>query len=127
MVAQSADQDIGQHVQPIDQIELLEDHGTARSPCPQLAPLQRGDGDVSVVDCPIRGFDQAIDQAQERRFPCPRTANDADHLPSWDLHGHRVHRHDRPEAFHEAFSAQHCSILKQLQSLMSSDRGSSHR
>ncbi len=36
-------QHVGQHVQPADQIELLEDHRASRAPMAQLPPAQRGD------------------------------------------------------------------------------------
>ena len=47
----AAHHDVGQHVEPAGEVELLEDHGAARPPVAQLAARQRGDIGVAEQRC----------------------------------------------------------------------------
>jgi hypothetical protein len=94
VLAQPTNGVVRQDVQTIDEIESLENHRAARSPSPQLAPLQSTARNVSAVDRTLPGVGQAVDRPQQCRFACPRTAKDIDHLPGWEGDGYLVHGYD---------------------------------
>jgi hypothetical protein len=83
-VVQPADQDVGQHVQPLHQVELLEDHGAVGAPPAQRGAAERRDVLPAIQDAAVRRLGQPVDHAQQRGLARARTPDDADHLAVGD-------------------------------------------
>jgi hypothetical protein len=106
-MVEAPDQHIGQHVEPADQIELLEDHGAAGPPGGERRAAQAGDVDVVETDGARTRLLEPVDHAQKRRLAGPRTANDADEPAGLDRQRHIVDRGFRAESARETFNGQH--------------------
>jgi hypothetical protein len=85
VIGKAAHKDIGQNIQSVHQIELLEDHRTVTPPLPQIAAAQRGDILIAKRDPTRGGVDQAVNQAQERRFARARPTDHPDKLARGDV------------------------------------------
>jgi len=68
MVVQSTNKDVGEDIKSFDKIELLENHGAARTPGSEPLSLEGSDIDVAPINRAARGFDQTVDEVQECRF-----------------------------------------------------------
>ena len=73
-----AHQDVGQHVEPSDQIELLKDHRRARAPLPQILAAQRRHIDALEQDPAFGWLGKAVDHPQQRRLAGAGAADHAD-------------------------------------------------
>ena len=62
------DQHIGQHIKPLHQVELLEDHGGTHAPIAQSPALQLRHILAIEDDAPFAGLCQAVDHTQQRGF-----------------------------------------------------------
>ncbi len=65
-MVEAAHQDVGQDIEPRDQVELLEDHAAGAAPVPQGAPTQPRDLEHAERDLAAGRLLQAIDHAQKR-------------------------------------------------------------
>jgi hypothetical protein len=79
-VGQPAHQDVFQHIQPADQVELLEDHRASAAPVAQRRAGHRGHVGTLPRDPAGAGIDQTVQHAQEGRFAGAGTADHADEL-----------------------------------------------
>src|SRR5262245_49618460 len=99
---QASDQDVVQHTQTLDQVELLVNHA---HPGPMLAEyltLQCGEVTGAKTDAPCR-HDGATGQAvQQGCFASPGATNDSDKLPRRDRHRDVRERYDALETFGHA-------------------------
>ena len=80
-LVQPADQHVGEHVEPADQIELLEDHRAAGAPVAQGRAPERVTSRPPYRMRPGSRSSQPIDHAQQRRFAGAGPTDDADELP----------------------------------------------
>ena len=107
LVGQPADQHVGQHVQPLHQVELLEDHGAVAPPVAQGPAVERGHVPPAREDAAGARRLQPVDQPQQGRFARARAADDADHLAVRHLEVHVVHREGGPELPRQPLQFQH--------------------
>jgi hypothetical protein len=106
-VVEAPDQHVGQHVQPLHEVELLEDHGAARAPVPQRLPAQRGDVPPFEQHAAGGGLGEAVHHADQGGLARARAADNAHHLPGRDRKGHAVHGRHLAEAAPQALEFQH--------------------
>ncbi len=106
-VGQPAKQDVVQHVEAADQVELLEDHGAAPSPVAQAAAGEGGDVGALPGDFPPAGRGQAVDHAQQGGFAGAGPADNADELAGRDGEVYVVHRPSVTELLHQTVDYQH--------------------
>ena len=85
MIGQPPDQNIGQHIQPVDQVELLKDHRAIAPPLPQCATLERGHILRAKLDRAFGRIDQPVDQPQKGGFARTRAADNAHKLTWGDI------------------------------------------
>src|SRR5262245_34946262 len=111
VIAQTAEQDVGQDIEPVDEMKLLENHCTARPPGAQVTPPQRSDVDPLKGHRPLSRLEQAIDETQKGRLPCARAPNDPDHLPGCNVQADVPDRHCGTKTFDESCQSQHCFPL----------------
>ena len=110
-VVEPAHQHVGEHVEAVDQGELLEHHGAVAAPVAQRRALQRGDVAVLEDDAAVARLDQAVDHAQERRLAGAGAADDADHLAGGDFQVDRVDGDEVTEAAGETLDREHARLL----------------
>ncbi len=110
-VVQAADQHIRQHIQPLHQVELLEDHGAVGAPVAQRLAAQARHLAPGEEDLAFRGFGQAVDHPQQGGFAGAGAADDAHHLPGRHGKGDVIHGHDRAEAAGKVADVEHASLL----------------
>ena len=107
-VGQPAHQHVVQHVQPADQVELLEDHGAAAAPvaqaCGRRAPVTSAPCQVMR---PGGRLGQPVDHAQQGRFAGAGAADHADELPGRDRQANVVHGARVTIGLRQAFQHQH--------------------
>ena len=60
-VAEPAHQHVGQHIQPADQVELLEDHRASHAPAAQLSAFEGGHTHAVPFDHTLGRINQAVD------------------------------------------------------------------
>src|SRR5262245_46239665 len=111
MVAQTPEKDIGEDIESVDEMKLLENHRTTRAPSPQVtSPEGRDVHSLEVHGTSVR-LEQAIDESEEGRFPRTRATNDSDHLARCDVQTHVPHCHCCAKMFGEPFQPQHRILL----------------
>ena len=71
MISKAAHKNIGQNIQPLYQIELLEDHRAVPPPLPQIAPTQCSDIGSTKGNLTIGRVDKSVYQGAERDLPAP--------------------------------------------------------
>ena len=84
---QSPDEHIRQDIEPLHQVELLEDHGAAHAPVAQRAAAQRGHVRAVEQHATRGGVRQAVQHAQQGGLARARAPDHAHHLPR--RHGER--------------------------------------
>ena len=109
-VIDAADQDVGQHVEPADQIELLKNHRTAAAPARQRASRQRRHVDVAAGDAAGGRPLQAVDHAQQRRLARSRSSDHADESARRDRQRDFVDGGFGPESAREFFDNEHAAV-----------------
>ena len=82
---QPPDQDVGEHVEPADEIELLEDHGAARAPVAAAPAAQAVTSMSPKRMAPAGRVDQPVDHAQQRRLAGAGPADHADESAGFHL------------------------------------------
>lgn len=92
MGGKSTDQHVGEYVQPVDQIELLEDHRALAPPLAQGLSFEGGDLPASEGDATIGRFDQPIDQSKEGGLARTGATDDPDEFAGTDVEADAVHR-----------------------------------
>jgi hypothetical protein len=107
VISQASDQHVGEHVQAVDQVELLKNHGAARAPAQQLPAPQRTDVGAVEPDASGGGVDEPVDQPQQRGFARAGPADDAHHGARFDVQVDRIDRLDLAEVFAEIFQFEH--------------------
>jgi hypothetical protein len=107
VVAQTSNQDIGEHIEPVDEMKLLKNHRTACPPGAQVTPPQSRDVDPLEIHRALGRLKQAIDETQEGRFPRARAPNDPDHLAWLNVQADVLYRYSRAKTFGEPFQPQH--------------------
>jgi hypothetical protein len=107
MPVDAPDQHVGQHVEAVHQVELLEDHGAVGAPGQQRAPLQGRDVGAVTQDAAGAGLQQAVHQAQQGRLAGAGASDDADHLALGDLQADPVDRAGRAESLGKVLDLQH--------------------
>jgi hypothetical protein len=104
---------IGQHVEPADQVELLENHGRARPPLPQILAAQRGDIDAFEQDAALGRIGEAVDHPQQGRFAGAGATDHADEAARRDRERSIVDRGFRAETARQTFHHQHATLQAQ--------------
>ena len=107
MIAQTPAQDIGEDIESVNKMKLLENHRTTRSPGAQVMPSEGSDVDSLEVHCPPGRIEQAIDETEEGRFSRTGAPNNPDHLSRHDVQAHVPDRHGCPKMFTKPFQPQH--------------------
>jgi hypothetical protein len=79
-----AGQHIGQHIQPRNQVELLEDHRRTGAPVVNGLATERGNVAAIEQHPTGRGLDQPVHHPQQRGFSGAGAADDAHHLAGGD-------------------------------------------
>ena len=97
MVGQPADQHIGQNVQPINEVELLEDHRAIAPPFPQAAAAQCGDIGRAEADRAFRRLHETVNKAQESGLLRAGRADHPDELARRYVECHPVDSPGLPE------------------------------
>ena len=77
--------DIGQDIQPVDQVELLEDHRAVAAPASEGLATQAGDFVAPKRNRPLGGVDEAVDQPEHRGFAGAGASDHTDKLPGLNL------------------------------------------
>ena len=111
---QPAGQDIGKHIEPADEIELLEDHGAATPPVAQGGPVQAGHVLVVAKDAALGRFDQAVQRPQQSRLSGSGTADHAHECATRDGQGHVVDRARLSEDARHPVDNQHRKLTCKL-------------
>jgi hypothetical protein len=106
-VVQPADQHVGQHIEALHQVELLEDHRAFGAPVAQAAALETRDIAALEEDAALAGLGQPVDQAQHGGLAGAGPADDADHLSCRHLEADAVHGLHRAEAPRQSFDFEH--------------------
>ena len=106
-MVEAAEQNIGQHVEAPDQIELLEYHGSVTSPGPQRRAAQGGDVALLAQDTAFGRVGEAVEHAQQRRLAGARAADHADHLAARNRQGDVVDGGLAAETLGQTLDTQH--------------------
>jgi hypothetical protein len=105
-----AHQHVAQHVEATDEVELLEDHRTARPPAPQVAATQGRDVEAVEQDAAARRLGEAVDHPQQARLAGARAPDDADELAAGNGERNAVHRAAVAVMAGETFEDQHAGV-----------------
>src|SRR3954452_19689043 len=103
-------QDVGENIEPADQIELLKDHRRARPPLPQLLAAQRRDVEAVEQDAALRRGGETVDGPQQGRLAGAGPSDHADEAAGRDLKRGVVHRGFHAEATRQTFNHQHAGL-----------------
>jgi len=90
-VVEAAHQHIGHHVEPTDDVELLEHHRARRAPVAQRLPFEAGHVAAFPQNLATAHVLQAVDHAQQRGLAGPGAPDDADEAAPFDLQRDIVH------------------------------------
>src|SRR5690606_3469433 len=101
-----SNQDIGQDIQPLYKVELLEDHGAIPSPLSECFTLERCHINRTKMDRSFRRIDQTVHQSQQRRLAGTGRTDDTDKLTRWNVEGYPVYSLSGTEAAAERFESE---------------------
>ena len=110
-LVEPAHQDVGQHVEPANQVELLEDHGGTRPPFLHVAAAQRGDVDAVEQDPAFAGLGQTVDHAQQGRLAGAGSADDTNEAAGRDRERRLVDRSLVAEPTRQLIDNKHVSAF----------------
>src|SRR5690554_2174407 len=91
MFGKPSNQYIGQDIQPLYKVELLEDHRALPSPLTKRPALERCHINRTKMDRPFRRIDQAVHQSKQRRLACTGRTDDTDKLTRRNVEGYAVY------------------------------------
>ena len=103
-------QDVSQHVEPANQIELLKNHRRPCAPLPQLVAAQSRNIDALVKDPAFGWLSEAVDHPQQRRLAGAGSADHADKAAGSDRERCVVDRGFRTEPARQTFHHQHAML-----------------
>ena len=85
VLCQAPDQDIGQDIEAINEVELLEDHRAIAAPFAQGFTLEGRDLGPPKRNRSLRGVDEAVDQAEHGGLASAGASDDAHKLAGLDV------------------------------------------
>ena len=88
---QTPHKDVGHHVEPSHQVELLEYHGAAGPPFAQGRPLEGGDAFALEGYFSLAGVDQPVYHPEQSGFSRTGPPDDTHHLTGGYLEIHAIH------------------------------------
>ena len=120
------DQHVGQHVEPVDQVELLEDHGAAGAPGAQRLAASAVTSTAVEAGCCLRsGRRSRLIRRSSVDLPAPERPMTPTMLPGFDRQADVVYGGLVSKAAHHSVKNQHAALLHLMREMLTAQCKSS--